>query len=80
MNKRTFIVTMISKDTNIVVAVNADTKKKAKRIAAHNMLLKWSTPHLFNMFPKRCMSNNPLKTIKKMGFKVHADTLDNIMI
>ena len=80
MNKKTFIVTMISKDTNIVVAVNADTKKKAKRIAAHNMLLKWSTPDLFNMFPDWGMSNNPLKTLKKKGFKFSADTLDNIMI
>ena len=75
-----FIVNITGNDTNIIVGVKADTKKKAKRIAAHQILLKWSTPDLFNMFPDWGMSNNPLKTLKKKGFKFSADTLDNIMI
>lgn len=77
---KTFIVNITGNDTNIIVGVKADTKKKAKRIAAHQILLKWSTPDLFNMFPDWEMSNNPLKTLKKKGFKFSADTLDNIMI
>ena len=77
---KTFIVNITGNDTNIIVGVKADTKKKAKRIAAHQILLKWSTPDLFNMFPDWGMSNNPLKTLKKKGFKFSADTLDNIMI
>ena len=77
---KTFIVNITGNDTNIIVGVKADTKKKAKRIAAHQILLKWSTPDLFNMSPDWRMSNNPLKTLKKKGFKFSADTLDNIMI
>lgn len=77
---KTFIVNITGNDTNIIVGVKADTKKKAKRIAAHQILLKWSTPDLFNMFPDWGMSNNPLKTLKKKGFKFSADTLDNIML
>ena len=77
---KTFIVNITGNDTNITVGVKADTKKKAKRIAAHQILLKWSTPDLFNMFPDWGMSNNPLKTLKKKGFKFSADTLDNIML
>ena len=77
---KTFIVNITGNDINIIVGVKADTKKKAKRIAAHQILLKWSTPDLFNMFPDWGMSNNPLKTLKKKGFKFSADTLDNIML